>query len=142
MKKREGLKKNKSNNNNFLWEIIDDIKFYKKGNLLDDPRYEKEFNPFITIRALAMDSDLTEIVNLVNVFIGNITKKQLYNLLIKLIPKTNKKVQWIKNIKDDNKDLNLIMNYFDCNRREALLYLKLNDEKWLNEIEDDFGGLH
>jgi hypothetical protein len=141
MKKREGLKKKKSNNN-YLWEILDDIKIYKKGNLLDNPRYEKEFNPFIALRALAMDSDLTEIVNVINPVMGNLSKKQMYSLLIKLIPVTEKRVRWIKNVKDDNKDLEAVMKYFDCNRREALLYFNANDEKWLEEIKDDFGGLH
>lgn len=140
MKKREGLKKKKSNNN-FLWEIIEDIKYYKKGNLLDNPRYEKEFTPFIAIRALAMDEDLTEIVNVVNPYIGNLSKKQIYNMLIRLIPKTDKRVRWIKNVKDDNPDVDMIMNYFDCNRREALMYLKTNNERWLEEIKDSFGGL-
>ena len=140
MKKREGLKKKKSNNN-YLWEIIDDIKIYKKGNLLDNPRYEKEFNPFIALRALAMDSDLTEIVNIINPILGNLTKKQLYTILLKIIPVTEKRVRWIKNIKDDNKDIEAVMNYFDCNRREALMYVNMNDEKWLEEIKDDFGGL-
>ena len=138
--KRKGLDK-KTNNNNHIWEIIEDIKTHKKGNLLDDPRYEKDFNQFLVLRALAMDEELTEIVNFVNQFLGYITNKQMYNLLIKLIPQTDKRCQWIKNEKEVNPQVDMIMEYFGCNRREAILYHKSNDKKWLQEIEREIGGL-
>lgn len=138
-KKREGLKKKTTNNH--IWEIIEDIKTHKKGNLLDDPRYEKDFNQFLVLRALAMDEELTELANFVNQFLGFITNKQMYNLLIKLIPQTDKRCQWIKNEKEDNKDIDAIMNYFNCNRREAVFYYKTNDKKWLEEIKREIGGL-
>jgi len=139
-KKREGLKKEKKNSNR-IWEIIDDIKYYKTGNILDDPRYEKEFNQFIILRALAMDGDLVELANFINQYVGYIDNRQMYKLLLKLIPITDKKCQWVKNESQSIKDIEFIMEYFKCNRLEANLYYKMNDNKWLEEVKSSFGGL-
>ena len=136
---REGLKKQKKSNR--IWEIIDCIRDKSNPNLLDDSRYEKDFNPFIIVRALAMDYNMTELINLANPYIGHLSKKQLYKLFLSLTPKTDVRPQWIKNLKDDNKDLDAIMEYFNCNRREAMIYFDMNDKKWLEEIKSEFGGL-
>lgn len=138
--KREGLRKKKSSTN-FLWEIIEDIKVHKKGTLLDDERYERDFNPFITLRALSMYPELLPFVNAVNEFGGTLNKKQTYQLLVKLIPKTDYRVPWIKNEKFENPAVDAIMEYYDCNRREAAMYYEMFGEKWADEIERMFGGL-
>lgn len=139
-KKREGLQKKKSNSNR-LWEILDDIKLHKKGNLLDYEAYLRDFNTFIALRALAMDADLLPFTNAVNEFCGSLDKKQTYQLLVKLIPKTDYRAPWIKNEKTDNPTVDAIMEFYECNRREAFMYYDMFGEKWAEEIERKFGGL-
>lgn len=137
--KRKGLKKKKSNNN-FLWKIVDDIKIHKNGSLLDNPKYEKEFNAFLILRALSMDESLIDYANIANEFQGVLSKKEMYKLLIEIVPVTTSRCKWVKSNSDDNPYVDMIMEYYGCNRREAIMYIDLFGEKWSDEVKAQFGG--
>ena len=139
MQKRSGIKKKQ--NSNRLWEILDDIKIHKSGSLLEDPAYKKDFNAFILLRALAMDKDLIQYVNIANEYQGSLSKEDFYKLLIKLIPKTKKRPQWIKNATVDTPEIKDIMSYYGCNRREAMIYYDRFGEEWAEDIGLLTGGL-
>jgi hypothetical protein len=138
--KRKGLSKKKKNNG-LLWEIVEDIKVNKTGTLLDDENYLKEFNPFIVLRALSMDPDLLFFTNFVNSIHSSLDKKQLYKILVKMIPVTEKRCRWIKNESVENPTVDCIMNYYECNRREATMYYEMFGKEWAEQIESQFGGL-
>jgi hypothetical protein len=144
MSKREGLKKKQKSTK--IWDIIDDILVEKTGTLLDSSDYEKEFNSFFIIRYLSMNENLIPYCNYLNKLHDirgqkSISKKQFYNLMIKLIPKTEGRFKYIKSSVSDNPDIDNIMNYYDCNRREAVMYLELHGKKWAEEIKNQFGGI-
>jgi len=139
MQKRSGIKKKK--NSNRIWKILDDIKIYKKGTLLEDPAYKKDFNAFVLLRALSMDEDLVPYVNIANEYQGSLSKEQFYKFLVKLIPKTKKRPRWIKNSAFDTPEIKDIMNFYGCNRREALIYHERFGEEWAEEISLTMGGL-
>jgi hypothetical protein len=143
MSKREGLKKQKKSTK--VWEIVDDILVDKTGTLLEDATYEKDFNAFLIIRYLSMNPELAPYCNYLNRLHDmrgqkSISKKQFYKLMIKLIPRTEGRFQYIKSAVAESPEINNIMEYFECNRREASLYLELHGPKWAEEITKEFGG--
>jgi hypothetical protein len=143
MAKREGLKKKQKSTK--VWEIVDDILVDKTGTLLDDAVYEKDFNAFLIIRYLSMNPMLLPYCNYLNRLHDmrgqkSISKKQFYKLMVKLIPKVDGRFQYIKSAVMENQDIDKIMEYFDCNRREAVMYLDIHGQKWADEITKEFGG--
>jgi hypothetical protein len=143
MSKREGLKKQKKATK--VWEIVDDILVDKTGTLLNDPVYEKDFNAFLIIRYLSMNPDLLPYCNYLNRLHDirgqkSISKKQFYKLMIKLIPKTTGRFQYIKSSITESIEIDNIMEFYQCNRREAVMYLEIHGNKWSEEITKEFGG--
>lgn len=144
MAKREGLKKKQKSTK--IWDIIDDILVGKTGTLLDDPVYEKEFNSFFIVRYLSMNPNLImycDYLNRLHDIRGqkSISKKQFYKLMIKLIPTCNTRFAYIKSSIMENPEIDNIMKYYECNRREAAMYLDIHGKKWSEEISKEFGGL-
>ena len=143
MAKREGLKKKQKSTK--VWEIVDDILVDKTGTLLDDVVYEKDFNAFLIIRYLSMNPALLPYCNYLNKLHDmrgqkSISKKQFYKLMVKLIPKVDGRFQYIKSSIMENPEIDKIMEYYDCNRREAIMYREIHGEKWAEEITKEFGG--
>ena len=144
MKKREGIKKKEKSTK--VWEIVDDILVGKTGTLLEDATYEKDFNAFLIIRYMSMNPDLLPYCNYLNTLHDmrgqkSISKKQFYQLMVKLIPKVEKRFQYIRSATSEDPDLDAIMKYYDCNRREAIMYLETHGKKWAEEIATEFGGI-
>lgn len=144
MSKREGIKKKQKSNK--IWDIIDDILVVKSGTLLDEPLYEKEFNSFFIIRYLSMNSDLLPYCNYLNKLHDvrgqkSISKKQFYKLMIKLIPVCEQRFEYIKSSAMEDPDIDNIMKYYECNRREAIMYLDIHGKKWVEDLSTEFGGL-
>ncbi len=143
MAKREGLKKQKKSTK--VWDIVEDILVTKSGNLLDDATYEKDFNTFLIIRYLSMNPSLLPYCNYLNSLHDirgqkSISKKQFYKLMIKLIPRVEGRFPYIKSAALENPDIDKIMEYFDCNRREAIMYRDIHGQKWCDEVAKEFGG--
>lgn len=143
MAKREGLKKKQKSTK--VWEIVDDILVDKTGTLLDDPSYEKDFNAFLIIRYLSMNPSLLPYCNYLNKLHDirgqkSISKKQFYKLMVKLVPRVDGRFQYIKSAIMENPEIDKIMEYYECNRREAAMYLSFHGEKWAAEITKEFGG--
>jgi len=143
-KKREGLKKKETKS--YLWEIIDDILVHKTGTLLDNPDYEKGFSPFMAVRVLSMHPSLIEYANYINTlhqtFGGHgLDKKRFYKMLVRIIPETTERTLYLKSVSQEDKDVSCVMSYFDCNQREALMYIDQYGEKWVDSIKRTQGGL-
>ena len=75
-----------------LNEFIRDIVANKTGKLLDFPENEILFNPYITQRVISMYSPtLCNVINeTTNKKLSALSKRELYDLLIAIIPKQNK----------------------------------------------------
>lgn len=63
-------------------------------NLSDDDR--KSFNHFMILRALSMDADLVEDMAQLYQVLDKIPPAQFYQLLIRLVPKSNQFYPWVK----------------------------------------------
>lgn len=142
-KKREGLKRKETKS--YLWEIIDDILVHKTGTLLDNPEYEKGFSPFMAVRVLSMNPSLMGYANYLNTlhqtFGGQgLDKKRFYKMMIKVIPYTTDRAIYLRSASKEDNDVDSVMTYFDCNQREALMYIDQYGKKWADSIKRTQGG--
>lgn len=141
MAQREGLKKQiKDKAKNYLFDILNDIKIHKKGNLLDIPEYERAFDKFMIMRFLSMNDDICEIINYVNDFQDILSKKQLYKLLVEIVPVTRSYDAYIKSDKEEiQESTTLVSTYYECSIKEANEYIKLMGEAWVVVLKSRFG---
>lgn len=141
MVKREGLKRqSRDKSKNYLFDIINDIKVFKKGDLLDAPEYEKAFDKFMVMRFLSMNDDLCEIVNYVNDFQDILTKKQLYKLLVEIVPITKSYDPYVKSDSFEvSNDIKLVADYYKCSLKEAKEYADIMGVEWLGALKRKFG---
>lgn len=141
MTKREGLKKQtKDKAKNYLFDIINDIKVYKRGNLLDAPEYERAFDKFMVMRFLSMNDDNCEIVNYVNDFQDILSKKQLYKLLVEMVPITKTYDPYIKSDREEIFDgAKEVAEYYQCSIKEATEYIQIMGVDWLALLKAKFG---
>lgn len=141
MVKRDGLKKQtKDRSKNYLFDILNDIKVYKKGNLLDQSEYEKAFDKFMIIRFLSMNDDLCEIVNFINDFQDVLSKKQLYKLLIDIVPVTKSYDPYVKSEGVDyGDDVKKVAEYYQCSYKDAKEYIQIMGVEWLASVKLKFG---
>ncbi len=142
VEKRVGLqKKEKEHKNNFLFDILNDIKWNKTGALLDNEEYEKAFNSFIVMRMLAQNAEACEWVNLINEYQQTLSKKQLYKLLIEMIPKAKTYDGFVKSIStEDDDNIKYVSMFYECSLKEAREYIAILGKEWAKEIRNRFGG--
>ena len=98
---------------------------------------EKEsFNIFIINKALSMNPNYLNIVNMVQRYTNNmLNPKEVFNLYFNLLPNKFRFYKWIKGTKDKNKEkYQILAQHFKCSSREAKDYIKLLDKKEVNKI--------
>jgi len=136
--KRKGLEKKKPTSN-ILFDVINDIKKTKKGNLLDQEK--TSVSNFMMLRFLSMDNSTNlQIVDVLNQYQGILDSKQLYKLLIDIIPKQNSYDKFISNKNTFSKHTERVSSYFEVSKREAQKYIDQKGEQWADEISQKFGG--
>ena len=143
MEQREGLKKKDKPKSTALFDVIKDIKYYKKGDMLDVEGSEAEaaYNNFIAMRFLSMNEGLCPLVNTVNHLQDVFDKKEMYKLLIELIPETNSFDGFIKAKTDKEQYEEEIAQYYECSIKEAREYVKIMGLEWAEQIHKSFGGV-
>ena len=100
---------------------------------------KKSFNVFIINKALSMNPNYLNIVNMVQNYTGLnqiLSQKEVFNLYYSLLPTKFKFYKWIKgekNKKEKEKAEYLAM-HFEISTREAYDYLKILDRKTINQI--------
>lgn len=123
------------------FDFINDIKIYKKGDLLNKESNTKYFNKYMIIKGLAMDNDVVQLVNIANQYCTVLSEKQMYDLLLNIIPQTKfSRFKWIKSKDDIYKGYyQYICKYFECSEKEAFEYISIMGEEWANLIKDSYG---
>ena len=100
---------------------------------------KKSFNIFIINKALSMNPNYLNTVNMVQNFTGLnqiLSQKEVFNLYYSLLPTKFRFYKWIKgekNKKEKEKAEYLAM-HFEISTREAYDYLKILDKKTINKI--------
>ena len=137
----KGTPKTKKDGSPF-YKIIDDIRFKKEGNLLDNDENLKAFTNFMALRFLSMDRDNIDIINGLNQFQGVIDKKSMYDILIDVIPPKSGYIRYVSNKKnsDDSEYVSAICEYYQCSPKEAEEYIDLKGEEWAKEVTKQLGG--
>ena len=102
---------------------------------------KKAFNVFIINRALSMNPDYLDLVNLVQRYTnGQLTPKEAYNVYMGLLPSRFKYFKWVKGKSDkSNKDLlEIVAKHHEVSQREAadiVSFMPKKDlKKWLKSL--------
>ena len=97
---------------------------------------KKSFNIFIINKALSMNPNYLNIVNMVQRYTNNLLDpKEVFNLYFNLLPNKFRFYKWIKGTKDKNKEkYQILAQHFKCSSREAKDYMELLDKKEVNKI--------
>jgi hypothetical protein len=122
--------------------FVNDIRKFKKGDLLDDEQNHPVFTNFFILKCLSMKLDDVFILNYFNEFAGVMTKEQLYIALIHFIPKDIAYYKYIKNVTEEKgEDIDFISRYYECSNKEAQEYLEIMGDEWAKQIKEKFGDL-
>jgi len=97
---------------------------------------KKSFNIYIINKALSMNPNYLDIVNLVQKYTNNmLNPKEVFNLYYDLLPNKFRFYKWIKGSKDkDLEKYKVLAKHFECSSREAKDYMELLDKKETKEI--------
>ena len=97
---------------------------------------KKSFNIYIINKALSMNPNYLDIVNMVQRYTNNmLNPKEVFNLYYNLLPNKFRFYKWIKGTKDKNKEkYQILAQHFKCSSREAKDYIELLDKKEINKI--------
>ena len=100
---------------------------------------KKSFNVFIINKALSMNPNYLNIVNMVQNFTGLnqiLSQKEVFNLYYSLLPNKFRFYKWIKGekTKKDKEKAEYLAMHFKVSTREAYDYLKILDKKTINQI--------
>ena len=97
---------------------------------------KKSFNIYIINKALSMNPNYLDIVNMVQRYTNNmLNPKEVFNLYFNLLPNKFRFYKWIKGTKDKNKEkYQILAQHFKCSSREAKDYMELLDKKEINRI--------
>ena len=104
---------------------------------------KKSFNVFIINKALSMNPNYLNIVNMVQNFTGLnqiLSQKEVFNLYFNLLPTKFKFYRWIKGekTKKEKEKAEYLAMHFKVSTREAYDYLKILDKKTINQITKNY----
>lgn len=102
---------------------VQDPKYY--SNLSEENR--KSFNHFMLLRALSMDDEVVGEMAFLYRYFDKIPSPQFYQLLIALVPKSNRWVPWIKTkvVKHNQDLLELVAKTYSVSKRQANEYINV-----------------
>ena len=100
---------------------------------------KKSFNVFIINKALSMNPNYLNIVNMVQNYTGLnqiLSQKEVFNLYFNLLPIKFRFYKWIKGekTKKEKEKAEYLAMHFKVSTREAYDYLKILDRKTINKI--------
>lgn len=120
------------------FDVINDISF-KKARIITGEN-EKEYNPFLTNRGLSYFPDTIFHAQEMNT-LHHLDKKLQYEYLFNTIRKSKRFSKWSK--KDNDKDIEIIIEYFGYSRKRAEEALTILSKEQIKSIKKklDKGGV-
>lgn len=117
------------------WDFINDIRFAKK-NIMREAEYDKavvkEYNPFITNKALSFYPDCILFANEMNTRHW-LDKRMQYDFYINIVRPNKKFQKWLK--KDANDNLDIIKEYYQCSDRKAVEFERILTSEQIDHIK-------
>lgn len=112
-----------------------------KTNLIVDETTEKEYNPFLTNRALSYHKDCIMFANEMNLH-SNVDKKMQFDFHLNTVrSKKRPFAKWVKSEKSEDLEcIKQIYNFSDSKAREVLRLLSKDQLQQLKKMTD-IGGL-
>ena len=125
------------------FEYVNSINFTKKNMMRDsenDVLAEKGYEPWLVNKALSYFPDTILHANLMNQC-HHLDKRPQYECLINSIRPKKRFSKWVKNA--SNEELELVCNYYKCNRIIGQEYLSLlsSDELRIMKEQQEIGGV-
>ncbi|MFW6130264.1 MAG: hypothetical protein ACOC56_03695 [Atribacterota bacterium] len=118
------------------FDFVNDIRKFKKGNLLDKDENLKSWNSFMILRVLSMNDKDIEIVNLINQHQNNLNPELIYYILTQLIPFDANFYKYISTKSKGYDDvIGYVSKYYKIPKKEAQEYLNLMGKRWANKIK-------
>ena len=115
------------------FDFVTAINSSKKNLINEDPALEKEYNPFLTNKALSYFTDTIMDANQMNMHHG-IDKKLQFDYLINIIRPGKRFSKWAKKV--ENNDRDLVKTYYGYNDRNADVALSLLSADQLKIIRE------
>lgn len=124
-----------SKNKITMFDICKDILKFKTGNCLDTEDGKKAFVPFMILKILSMNAEICPMLNSIEPYAQVLTKEQLYELLLHLVPRDNRYHPYIKSKEEDiHQELKIIQKFFECSKREAQEYVEIMGDEWAKKF--------
>lgn len=105
----------------------------KKDLIADDPDLEKLYVPFMVNRALSYFPDTVLHANEMNLY-NTLNNKLQNSYLLNIVRPSKRFAKWVK--KQDNNDIDLVMEYFGYNREKAIQALSILSSDQLTIIKN------
>jgi len=114
---------------------------YTKKDIMEQNGNEKDYNPFLTNRALSYHRDSIFTAQQLNLLPGLDNKLQFRYLINTIRPMKRDKKQWAK--KKENNDIDAVIEYFGYDYKQALIALSILSKDQLKQIKRKLekGGL-
>lgn len=127
--------KKKKKNTVSPFDYVKSITFEKNDMMngtLNDELAEKQYEPFLTNRALSNYYDTIESAHLMNIN-SHIDKKLQYDYLLNTVRKRKRWSSWSK--KKTSQNLEFVSQYYGISMQKAEEYLEILTTEQLNEIK-------
>ena len=122
-----------------IWDILEDITYNKKNNIITEENSDKLYQAYLINRALILNGDTYKAANEMNV--RHHLPKILQNLFfINILKKRKRFNKWPKRVKVDN--VELVMEYYGYSYEKAKQVMDLLDDKQIEYLKRkvDKGG--
>ena len=138
------VEENTKQKSSLFFDYLTDICFHKKGDIPQKSDFEmKQFDKYMIMRYLSLDSGYLPLINILNQYQEVLTPQQLYKILIIILPRGKKFLQYPKLKEKIHKDeeVNMLKTYYDCSRRDIMEYLEMGllSNKERDDIIEKFG---
>ena len=97
----------------------------------NDELAEKQYNAFMVNRGLSYFQDTIALANEMNLR-SDLDNKMQYEFLLNLVRQRKRFSKWHK--KDENKNIDLIAEYYNCSQRKAVEILSVLTEEQIDNI--------
>ena len=127
------------------FDFLKSINSASKTNLMrdtdNDDLAEKSYIAWVVNNGLSYFPDTILYANLVNEY-HHLSNRAQYEFLLNSIRPKKRYAEWIKS--SDDEDLNLICNYYECNRNVAKDYLSLLSKEQIDLLREKqkIGGIN
>jgi hypothetical protein len=116
-----------------LSEVLNSINHKKESIMDEDHLAEKEYVPFVVNKCLSYFSDTIFHVNEMNLR-PNMDKKMQYDFLLQSVRKRKRFSKWMK--KDKSDDLQLVIDYYNVNKKKAEEYIEILGEDGIETLRE------